>query len=300
MTAAGARRGERPSPRDANGSRARTSRRRTGRSAGISTSSRARTRHQLSTRVVSVVPTGNPSLHPPSRRAVATLGRARFSPAESARAALARDCRPRAAPRRAARVLPARPSSVRRPARSALARDAFGPSRDAPVLRQAPRAAARGVPPLRVPGRGARVAPSPLSRSPRRRAAADPTSPLPRPSQLEPAADAETPAKARWRPNTHPGPLLVAGERRPNGAFTDIPPFYARTEAPEPPPRANVPFASARGRATDADASAPPPPWLTRWRRRSLGLGDPDNFRIRERRNVRGGFWFDRESAVKT
>jgi hypothetical protein len=50
----------------------------------------------------------------------------------------------------------------------------------------------------------------------------------------------------------------------------------------------------------DADANAPPPPWLTRSQRRSLGLGDPDNFRIRERRNVRGGFWFDRESAVKT
>jgi len=274
MTAAGARRGERPSPRDANGSRARTSRRRTGRSAGISTSSRARTRHQLSTRVVSVVPTGNPSLHPPSRRAVATLGRARFSPAESARAALARDCRPRAAPRRAARVLPARPSSVRRPARSALARDAFGPSRDAPVLRQAPRAAARGVPPLRVPGRGARVSPSPL---PRHRAAAPPlTPPLPSPPTL-PARARRGRRNARegaMAPQHAPGPPAgrrrAPTQRRVHGHPPVLRPHGgARAAAARPRPvRERARTRDGRGRERPApavaDALAAPKPWPRR------------------------------------
>ena len=211
MTAAGARRGERPSPRDANGSRARTSRRRTGRSAGISTSSRARTRHQSTARGSSR--SFRRGIHPYTRRRGAP---ARHSGARASLPPRAIEPRSRVtaarAPRRAARVLPARPSSVRRPARSALARDAFGPSRDAPVLRQAPRAAARGVPPLRVPGRGARVSPSPL---PRHRAAAPPlTPPLPSPPTL-PARARRGRRNARegaMAPQHAPGP--PAGRRR--------------------------------------------------------------------------------------
>ena len=48
-------------------------------------------------------------------------------------------------------------------------------------------------------------------------------------------------AKKGWTPNRHPGPLLVAGSRRPNGAFYgDSVPFYARVEFPDPPPFANA------------------------------------------------------------
>jgi len=109
----------------------------------------------------------------------------------------------------------------------------------------------------------------------------------------KPARDPAFAAEKGWTPNRHPGPLLVAGSRRPNGAFYgDGVPFYARVEFPDPPPFANAkPIPKSVG---------PHHPWLTRHQCRAGGFADPENLQIGSKRNPdHGGFMSEDKGLQK-